>query len=153
ATGETTLTLLASYAYLGRPGVPTLFRLGEGLVGQCAFEKRKILIDNPPADYIHIGSGLGKAAPRQIMVLPVLFEGQVNAAIELASFGELSDIHQVFLDQLTESIGIVVNTIAAGMRTEMLLKQSQSLTYELQSQQEELRRTNDQLGEKAKLLE
>src|SRR5262249_23926529 len=100
-----------------------------------------------------IGSGLGEAVPRQLVVLPVLFEGQVNAVIELACLTQLSDIHQVFLDQLTESIGIVVNTIAAGMRTEMLLQQSQSLTQELQSQQEELRRTNDQLGEKAKLLE
>jgi CheY-like chemotaxis protein/HAMP domain-containing protein len=150
---EVSLKLLGSYGYVERPGVPTRFRLGEGLVGQCASTKRTILVADPPADYIRIGSGLGDAAPRQIIVLPVLFEGQVNAVIELASFAQLSDIHQVFLDQLTESIGIVVNTIAAGMRTEMLLKQSQSLTQELQSQQEELRRTNDQLGEKAKLLE
>src|SRR5262249_27471276 len=150
---ETILKLLGSYAYVERPGVPTRFHLGEGLVGQCAFAKRKILVDDVPVDYIRIGSGLGEAVPRQLVVLPVLFEGQVNAVIELACLTQLSDIHQAFLDQLTESIGIVVNTIAAGMRTEMLLQQSQSLTQELQSQQEELRRTNDQLGEKAKLLE
>jgi HAMP domain-containing protein/CheY-like chemotaxis protein/signal transduction histidine kinase len=149
----TTLKLLGRYAYVDRPGVPTTFRLGEGLVGQCAYEKRKILVDDVPSDYIRIGSGLGEATPRQLIVLPVLFEGQVNAVIELACLTGLSDIHQTFLDQLTESIGIVVNTIAAGMRTESLLTQSQTLTQELQSQQEELRRTNDQLGEKAKLLE
>src|SRR4029077_10704029 len=90
--------------------------------------------------------------PRTITLLPVIFEGQVNAVIELASFNRLSDIHQVFLDQLTESIGIVVNTIAAGMRTESLLSQSQSLTQELQSQQEELRETNERLEMQAATL-
>jgi signal transduction histidine kinase len=85
-------------------------------------------------------------------VLPVLFEGQVNAVIELASFSHLAEIHQVFLDQLTESIGIVINTIAAGMRTETLLTQSQSLTQELQSQQEELRETNERLERQAATL-
>jgi hypothetical protein len=172
---------LASYGDRQRAHVPTNFKLKEGLVGQCAFEKRNIVLTSVPGDYVQISSGLGEAKPLSILILPVLFEGQVNAVIELASFSRLSVIHQMFLDQLTESIGIVVNTIAAGMRTESLLKQSQSLTQELQSQQEELRQTNerlenqaaslrqsedrlrqqqeelrctnDQLGEKAKLLE
>ena len=104
------------------------------------------------ANYVQIASGLGEASPVSIVVLPVLFEGQVNAVIELASFSKFSDIHQVFLDQLTESIGIVVNTIAASMRTESLLKQSQSLTQELQSQQEELRETNERLERQAATL-
>src|SRR5205085_3626067 len=128
------------------------FRLGDGLVGQCAFEKQKIHLTNVPSDYVRISSGLGDSKPMSIIVLPVIFEGQVNAVIELASFSRLSDIHQVFLDQLTESIGIVVNTIAAGMRTETLLKQSQSLTQELQSQQEELRETNERLEKQAATL-
>src|SRR5205085_2166213 len=116
------------------------------------FEKQKIHLTNVPRDYIQINSGLGEAAPLSIIVLPVIFENQVNAVIELASFSRLSDIHQVFLDQLTESIGIVVNTIAAGMRTEGLLKQSQSLTQELQTQQEELRQTNERLENQAATL-
>jgi CheY-like chemotaxis protein len=146
---EMALNLLASYAFTdGRHR----FKLGEGLIGQCAFEKKKIHLDNVPENYVRVSSGLGDAPPRSIIVLPVLFEGQVNAVIELASFERLSEIHQVFLDQLTESIGIVVNTIAAGMRTETLLKQSQSLTQELQTQQEELRETNERLEKQAATL-
>ncbi len=149
---ETTLAPLASYAYQERALVPRRFRLGEGLVGQCAFEKQKVLIDQVPGDYIRIGSGLGEASPSSLTILPVLFEGEIKAVIELASFSGLSPIHQVFLDQLTESIGIVVNTIAAGMRTETLLAQSQSLTQELQAQQEELRQTNERLEHQAATL-
>jgi CheY-like chemotaxis protein/GAF domain-containing protein len=146
---EMALDLLAGYAFTeGKHR----FKLGEGLIGQCAFEKKKIHLDNVPENYVRVSSGLGDAPPRSIIVLPVLFEGQVNAVIELASFGRLSEIHQVFLDQLTESIGIVVNTIAAGMRTEMLLKQSQGLTQELQTQQEELRETNERLEKQAATL-
>ena len=158
---------------------PTASALGEGLVGQCALEKERILLTDVPDDYIQISSGLGEAPPRNIIVLPVLFEGEVKAVIELASFHRFSDIHLTFLDQLTESIGIVLNTIAANMRTEELLKQSQSLTEELQTsrrssprptaagaagrslqaseellkqQQDELQQTNEELEEKAELL-
>jgi signal transduction histidine kinase/CheY-like chemotaxis protein len=129
-----------------------VFALGQGLVGQCAFEKEKILVTDVPGDYVQVQSGLGHAAPLTLIVLPVLFEGRVNAVIELASFRQWSDNQMVFLDQLTESIGIVVNTIAAGMRTESLLKQSQSLTQELQLQQEELRTTNERLERQAATL-
>ena len=105
-----------------------------------------------PGDYITIGSALGEAPPLNIIVLPVLFEQEVKAVIELASFSRFSETHQSFLDQLTESIGIVLNTIAANMRTEGLLKQSQLLTGELQSQQEELKKTNDRLEQQAATL-
>ncbi len=149
---EITLKLLASYGYRQREHIPTKFELKEGLVGQCAFEKRKIVLSNVPRNYIQISSGLGQTDPLSILILPVLFEGEINAVIELASFDRLAEIHEMFLDQLTESIGIVVNTIAAGMRTESLLKQSQSLTQELQSQQEELRETNERLEAQATSL-
>ena len=144
--------LLASYAYKERKNIDNRFKLGEGLVGQCALEKEKILLTNVPADYIQITSGLGEATPLNIIVLPVVFEGQVKAVMELATFDRFNPTHQTFLDQLTESIGIVLNTIEANMRTEDLLKQSQSLARELQSQQEELQQTNAELEEKAKLL-
>ncbi len=149
---ETTLKLLASYGYRQRDDVPTTFKLKEGLIGQCAFDKRKIIVAGVPGNYVKISSGLGEAPPLSLLILPVLFEGTVNAVIELASFQPLSEIHEKFLDQLTESIGIVINTIAAGMRTEWLLKQSQSLTQELQSQQEELRQTNERLEHQARTL-
>ncbi len=149
---EPYLKLLASYAHRERKNVDNRFKLGEGLVGQCALEKEKILLTNVPDDYIRIGSGLGEAKPLNVLVLPVVFESQVKAVMELASFDRFSPTHQAFLDQLTESIGIVLNTIEANTRTEDLLKQSQSLAKELQSQQQELQQTNQQLGEKAKLL-
>ncbi|MBV8322237.1 MAG: response regulator, partial [Hyphomicrobiales bacterium] len=126
--------------------------LGEGLVGQCALEKQKIHITNAPPNYIRISSGLGDAPPQSIIVLPVVFEGQVKGVLELASFDRFNPTHQAFLDQLTESIGIVLNTIEANMRTEDLLKQSQSLAQQLQSRQEQLQNTNQELQEKAGLL-
>ncbi|HEX7785594.1 MAG TPA: ATP-binding protein, partial [Methylomirabilota bacterium] len=146
------LALLASYAH-GRVGeAASGFRLGEGLVGQCALERQRILLDNVPADYIRISSGLGHAAPGNIIVLPILFEGHIKAVLELASFERFTVSDQALLDQLTESIGIVINTIEANMRTESLLRQSQSLAAELGSRQEELQNTNRELQEKARLL-
>ncbi len=144
------MTLLTGYAIEGR--TPKRFRFGQGLVGQCAREKERILVTNVPRDYVRINSSLGGSTPVSIVVLPVLFEGDVKAAIELASFGEFNEVHLAFLDQLTQSIGIVLNTIAATMRTEQLLKQSQALAEELQSQQLQLQTTNAELEEKAQLL-
>ncbi|MFT3786913.1 MAG: HAMP domain-containing protein [Tepidisphaeraceae bacterium] len=152
AREEPMLKLLASYAYKERKNIDNVFKMGEGLVGQCALEKDKILLTNVPNDYIKITSGLGESTPLNIIVMPVVFEGQVKAVLELASFDRFSPTHETFLDQLTESIGIVLNTIEANMRTEDLLKQSQSLARELQSQQQELQQTNAELEEKAKLL-
>jgi signal transduction histidine kinase/CheY-like chemotaxis protein/HAMP domain-containing protein len=149
---EPELRLFASYAHREREGVASRFKLGEGLVGQCALEKSKIAIDGVPAEYIRISSGLGEAAPVNVIVLPVVFEGQLKAVIELGSFQPFNPTQHAFLDQLAETIGIVLNTIEANTRTEDLLKQSQSLAIELQNQQEELRQTNQQLEEKAGLL-
>ena len=150
---ETVLNLLASYASRKRKSMATEFQLGEGLIGQCAVEKERIIINNAPSDYVRISSGLGNAAPSNIVVLPVLFEGQVKAVIELASFTPFNEIQFGFLDQLTESIGIVINTIEANMRTEELLKQSQSLAQELQSGQAELQETNRRLEMQAQSLQ
>ncbi|WP_247871944.1 response regulator [Azospirillum sp. TSO35-2] len=149
---EALLELVASYALKERKNLSNRFGLKEGLVGQCAYEKKRILLTNVPRDYVSISSGLGEAPPLNIIVLPVLFEDEVKAVIELASFSRFSETHQSFLEQLTESIGIVLNTIAANMRTEGLLKQSQRLTTELQSQQEELKTTNERLEQQAASL-
>ena len=146
------LNLLASYAAQGQNQTRRSIELGEGLVGQCALEKDKILLSNVPQAHIRISSGLGDSPPQNILVLPVIFEGQVRGVLELASLEGFNPTHQAFLDQLTESIGIVINTIEANMRTEDLLKQSQSLAQELQSRQQELQQTNQELQEKARLL-
>jgi len=142
---EPTLKMLSSYAFKERKNNSNRFALGESLVGQCALEKKSILLTNVPPDYVQINSGLGEAPPLNDIVLPVLFEGEIMAVIELASFQEFSQIHRTFLDQLMESVGVVLNMISANMRTEELLQQSQSLTQELQSQSQELQSQQDQL--------
>jgi signal transduction histidine kinase/CheY-like chemotaxis protein/HAMP domain-containing protein len=149
---ESYLKYQAGYAYKPRKGLAKEFHLGEGLVGQCAVEKHRILLTNVPPDYVRITSGLGEGTPMNIIILPVLFEGDVRAVIELASFQRFSQTHQDFLDQLTDSIGVVLNNIEANSRTEGLLRQSQSLANELQSQQDQLQRTNAELEEKANQL-
>jgi CheY-like chemotaxis protein/HAMP domain-containing protein len=151
--GEPDMKLLASYAYTHRKNLANRFKAGEGLVGQAALERQSIVLTEVPGDYVHISSGLGAAKPLNIVVMPVLFEGEVKAVIELASFYRFSDIHLTFLNQLTESIGIVLNTITATMRTEELLKQSQSLARELQTRQEELTETNARLEQQARTLQ
>jgi CheY-like chemotaxis protein/HAMP domain-containing protein len=146
------LKLLSAYADGPVSGHPERLRLGEGLIGQCARDARRMLIQDIPDDVVPIGSGLFRAKPRNAIVLPVLFEGQVKAVIELASLGTFTDLQMSFLEQLTTSIGIVLNSIEATMQTEGLLTQSQQLAAELQTQQRELQQTNEQLEQKAQQL-
>ncbi|MGC1256313.1 MAG: HAMP domain-containing protein [Candidatus Acidiferrales bacterium] len=146
------LVLLSAFANNGQDGHPDHLRLGYGLVGQCAAEKRRLLITEVPPDAVPIRSGLFQAVPRNIIVLPVLFEDHVKAVIELASLHVFTASHLAFLEQLTSSIGIVLNSIEATMQTEGLLKQSQQLAKELQTQQTELQQTNEQLAQKAQQL-
>jgi HAMP domain-containing protein/signal transduction histidine kinase len=147
---EPELKLLASYACREESGLKTSLKLGESLVGQAALEKQRVLLSDAPSDYVKVSSALGAARPMNIVVLPILFEGEVKAVIELSSLERFNSTHQAFLDQLTESIGIVLHTIEANTRTENLLKQSQSLASELQNRQEELQKTNLELAEKAR---
>jgi signal transduction histidine kinase/HAMP domain-containing protein/CheY-like chemotaxis protein len=149
---EPELGLIASYGYKPGKGKPNRFAMGEGLVGQAALEGKPIRLTDVPPDYIKISSGLGDATPVGIDVMPIMFEEQVLGVIELGSLRPFSEVNQQFLDQLTETIGVVLNTIQANMRTEELLAQSQLLTQELQKQSEELRQTNDELQDKALLL-
>jgi HAMP domain-containing protein/signal transduction histidine kinase/CheY-like chemotaxis protein len=150
---EPKLKLIASYAHRGKIEKNQEFSLNEGLVGQCASDKEQIRLSNVPGEYLKIGSGIGSAPPLDLVILPVLFENKVKAVIELASFENFSDTHIDFLDQLTESIAIVLNNIETNTRTEKLLTQSQSLAGELSAQQEELRRANDELHDKGRSLE
>jgi HAMP domain-containing protein/CheY-like chemotaxis protein/signal transduction histidine kinase len=152
--GEETgnMALLSAFADGADEGHPDHLHVGHGLVGQCAGEKRRMLITDVPSHAIPIRSGLFKAVPRNIIVLPVLFEDRVKAVIELASLSAFTASHLAFLEQLTSSIGIVLNSIEATMQTEGLLKQSQQLAAELQTQQTELQQTNEQLAQKAQQL-
>jgi len=150
--GAGRMALLSSYAQTGSVPLAGSIALGEGLVGQCAVEKRRILLTNVPPDFVTISSSLGEARQVSVVVLPVLFENQTRAVIELASLHPFSVVNLNFLDQLALGIGAVFNTIEATMRTEGLLTQSQQLTAELQARQSELQQTNEELGTKARLL-
>ena len=149
---EVKIKLLAGYAHKERTNTSAELHPGEELVGQAVLEKRRILLTDIPPGYLTISSGLFEAPPVNIIILPVVFEGQVKAVIELASLQAFNSTHRTFLNQLTESIGIVLNTIEANSLTEDLLKQSQSLTNELQSRQLELQKTNLELEVKAAQL-
>jgi signal transduction histidine kinase/response regulator RpfG family c-di-GMP phosphodiesterase len=145
ALREARLVMVAGYGCRVDAAAPTSFAPGEGLVGQCAADARRILVTDVPAGYLRIGSGLGSAPPACIVVLPIATEQGVKAVIELASLKPYSSIELSLLDQLMESIAVVFNTIEANSRTESLLAQSQSLA-------QELGRTNCELAEKARLL-
>jgi HAMP domain-containing protein/CheY-like chemotaxis protein/signal transduction histidine kinase len=146
------LKLLASYADAGPDGHAATVQMGEGLIGQCAVDAKLTLIMDPPANVAPIRTGMFEMKPTNIIILPVLFEGQVKAVIELASVSPFTDLQKTFLEQLTAGIGIVLNSIEATMQTEGLLKQSQQLATELQTQQKELQLTNEQLELKAQQL-
>ncbi|WP_414529108.1 response regulator [Nodularia chucula] len=147
------LKLLSSYAHQERKHLANQFYLGEGLVGQCALEKQSILLTEVPQDYTQISSGLGATLPLNIIVLPVLFESDVIAVIELATLHKFSNMHLKFLEQLSEIIGIFINNIAANTQTQDLLQESQNLTHKLQLQQEELKQTNHSLEQQTQELE
>ncbi|AXG56616.1 two-component system sensor kinase [Streptomyces lincolnensis] len=130
-----------------------------GLVRQAAREKKRILVEEAPPDYIKINSGLGEAAPASVVIIPILFEDKLLGVIELASFSRFSDVHLAFFDQFVNTIAVAINTIIANSRTESLLGESQRLARqlqersdELQMQQAELQRSNAELEEKAALL-
>jgi len=140
------LHLIASYGFGGRKTLANGYRLKESLIGQCAFEKKRILLSEVPDNFIYIATGMGAAPPRSVVVLPVLFEGQIKAVIELASFKQFSSNHLTFLDQLMASVGVILNMISSSMRTEELLQELKKSNAELEAQAVEL-------NEKAKLLE
>jgi HAMP domain-containing protein/CheY-like chemotaxis protein/signal transduction histidine kinase len=146
------MTLLSAYADDSSNGHPHRLQIGEGLAGQCATEKRSMLITQVPDRTVPIHSALFKTPPQNVIVLPVLFEDSAKAVIELASLSNFTASHLAFLEQLTASIGIVLNSIEATMQTEALLQQSQQLATELQMQQKELQQKNEQLAQKAQQL-
>jgi signal transduction histidine kinase/CheY-like chemotaxis protein len=159
ADGETRLRLIAGYGLLADMAAPIQYRIGQSLIGQVARSRRAVVVAGIPEGYIKISSGLGEAAPANLAIVPILFEDQVLGVIELASFTPFSQVQTDFLEQLTETLGVNVNTIIANARTDALLEESQRLTSELQirseelqAQQEELQRSNADLEDKAALL-
>lgn len=152
-TGQPQLKRLGSYARDQSRSLSESIQLGEGLVGQCALEKRTILLNEVPSDYFQINSALGSVCPRSLIVLPVMFEKQVVAVIELASLQPFTEAYLDFLNQVSDTIGVALNTILADMRTQQLLEETQTLAEELQAQQDELQESNQQLEEQARVLQ
>jgi signal transduction histidine kinase/HAMP domain-containing protein/CheY-like chemotaxis protein len=150
--GELSLRLVAGYGLRADKDSPAQFRLGQSLIGQAAKTRKPILVTGAPADYIKISSGLGEASPVNLIVMPIVFEGQVLGVIEAASLTPFRQVHQDFLEQLMETIGVNVNALAANARTDALLEESRRLAAELQERQEELQRSNDDLEDKAAQL-
>ena len=146
------LRFLSAYAAKKGQNFADEWRIGEGLVGQCAYEKQCIELTTAPTGYIEITSGLGRAEPQNILLQPIMFEDKVKAVIEVASFTTFSQVRQTFLEQLGESIGTVLHAIEVNRRTGNLLKQSQSFSEELRTRGEELRLSNAELKENAELL-
>ena len=146
AEPEPSLHLIATYGFGGRKNLASTYRLKENLIGQCAFERKRILLSDVPEGFISIATGMGDASPRSVVVLPVLFEGVIKAVIELASFRTFTPNYLTFLDQLMASVGVILNLISSSMRTEELLQQLKKSNAELEAKAAEL-------NEKAKLLE
>jgi CheY-like chemotaxis protein/CHASE3 domain sensor protein len=144
--------LLGSYAYTERKNISSSFRVGQGLVGQSVLEKKTILLTNVPSDYIHIQSGLGESKPLTLLILPIVFEEEVIAVIELASFQMFTKVQQDLLEQISAALGVIIDSVTSRQRTEQLLQESQVLAEELQSQQEELRTSNEELEEQTTML-
>ncbi|MCP4253367.1 MAG: response regulator [Candidatus Scalindua sp.] len=141
--------LIGSYAYIQKDSTPIEFILGEGLVGQVALKKEHILLANCPDDSININSGLVEAAPKHILIFPLILNNTVRGVVELGSFHEFQDIHLTFLDQVAEGIAIALNTVISRNSTEVLLEQTQQQTEELQTREEALRQSNEELEENA----
>lgn len=159
-TDTETLSLLGVCGYKARQDLPQSFHWGEGLVGQCAKDRKTRLITDIPDDYLTVASALGESKPNQMLLLPVLFENSLVGVIELASLNVFTEIQRSFLEQISFNVGVIINAISARMRTEELLEEARQQAEELQrneeelkAQQEELEASNEEMEEKTKALE
>ncbi|MCJ8321872.1 MAG: response regulator, partial [Colwellia sp.] len=153
ANQDNKLKLAGSYAFRERKNILAEIALGEGLVGQCAKEKKVILLTKVPNDYIEINSALGEQVPLNLLLLPILFEQKIMAVIELASFELFSQEQQEILIQIAQNLGVVINNIFNQQRTQELLLSTQQQAEELQTQQEELKSANENLTQQTQELQ
>ncbi len=144
-SGQSFYVKAAAYADSGNEVAANSFRSGEGLVGQCAVDKKLILLKDIPEQYVQIHSGLGQASPRSLLLVPVLYENNVEAVIELASFDIFDSKHVKLLEEIDGTIGSSIVNVLGRMEVERLLNESQMLTEELQAQSEELQAQSEEL--------
>ncbi len=150
---DMSLKMVASYAYQARKNVSTEVGLGQGLVGQAALEKKTILLTEVPEDYVRISSGLGEVSPRNIVVMPILHNGQVKGVIELGTLNKFEDIQLDFLEQIGPGLGVTFNSVQSRQEVQELLERTQVQAEELEAQQEELRQSNEELEEQTTSLQ
>ena len=147
------LNLSASYAYQFRKHNNTIIKLGEGLVGQAGLEKKTIVFTEVPDEYIKINSGLGSMSPKNILLLPMVLEGNLKGVIEIGKAQEFSSIDMQFLNMVAENLAIVFGAAQSRTKMKELLEETQRQAEELEAQQEELKQSNEELHEKTGLLE
>ncbi|MFM9280374.1 response regulator [Paenibacillus jiagnxiensis] len=148
-----TLFAFGSYAGAGQAMLrKEEFRLGEGLIGQSAKDRKPVILDQAPLGYLSVSSSLGAAPPASIMIYPIVFEDELLGVAELAAFKPFGELEQRLFSQLAMNLGVILNNVQRRLRVEQLLRESQALTEELQcqseelqSQQEELKRSNESL--------
>lgn len=143
--GQPSYVKIAGYAASGQYQAVSSFQLGEGLIGQCAIDKRIFLMDNLPDNHVKITSGLGVSTPRSLLVAPILVDGNTEAVIELASLHQFESKHLTLIDSLQEKFGTAITSVRSRMEVERLLSESQMLTEELQAQSEELQTQSEEL--------
>lgn len=153
------LYLAGSYAGNGTLKSPETFKLGEGLVGQVAMDRKPITLREAPGDYISVRSALGQSTPGHIEIYPVTFEDELLGVLEFASFDPFTPLEEELMSELAASLGMILNNINRRLRVEELLRESQALTEELQvqseelqTQQEELRRSNESMEKQTAAL-
>jgi CheY-like chemotaxis protein/CHASE3 domain sensor protein len=147
------LNLAGSYAFHFRKQNTGVIKLGEGLVGQAALEKRTIVFTEVPDDYIKINSGLGNISPKHIILVPLLQDGVLQGVIEIGTARALSELDIQFLNMISENLAIVFSAAQSRMKLKELLEETQRQAEELETQQEELKQSNEELVEKTELLE
>ena len=151
-TDSNTFKVFGSYSYSSSEGSPDEFNIGEGLVGQAALEDKIVLVQDVPADYMKIISGLGEAVPKNILIAPCMYHEEIECIIELGSFNQFTDVQLKFIEQVSENIATSINLTKAQTKMEVLLNKTLVQAEELQVQQEELRQNNEELEEQAKIL-
>lgn len=144
--GDEYMELKATYAYDKRKFEEKKISKGQGLLGQCMVERTTVYLRDVPENYVNITSGLGEAVPKNIIIIPLLFNDTIFGAVELASFNLLEDYQIEFLEELAESIAASISSIKVNENTRVLLEEAQGLTTELQSREEEMRQNMEELA-------
>ncbi|MBK5449050.1 response regulator [Bacillus sp. TH22] len=142
----------ASFADQGADIGKQSIKMGEGLIGQCALEKQSFILREIPEEFRYVTSGLLEIRPQNLLVIPILFEDEVIAVMELVSVTEISDLHQDLIQQTVDNLGLTIHSIMGRMRIQTLLHESQAMTEELQVQSEELQTQAEELQMQAEEL-